>query len=155
TPPTPTELDTYYDIHLSWAAASGSPTYRILRDFNGSGFIYSHDTASTSLIDGNYSFTYTSPADTVTNTLYHATGQTIPIKAYSYNNTDAVYSPTFASNSVTDDNSGRYYSIDWTASNYATSVDKLKFIINTVNGELLTNPTLSYVDTNGSIAYNS
>ncbi len=154
TSPTPVELDTYYDIHASWASVGGGPTYRILRDVAGGGFTTSYDTASTSFIDGNYSFSWVG-AQTITNTLYHATGATRTVKAYSYDNADAIYSIAHADNSVTDNNSGNYYSILWTASNYPSGADKLKLIINTSNGELLTNPTLTYTDTNGSIAYNS
>lgn len=154
-PPTPVEQPTSYEIFVNWTGVGGV-TYRPIRQVNGGGFTTYHDTApgDSGFIDGNYSFSWLS-SPTVTNTLYHATGANIPIKAYSFNNADAIYSSTFASNSVTDDNSGRYYSVLWTSSAYPASADKLKFIINTSNGELLTSPTLTYTDTNGSIAYNS
>lgn len=151
-PPTPVELNTFYNLGVSYASVTGSPTYRVLRQVDGGGYGTAHDFVTTSFVDNDASFAWTGPT-TIANTLYHATGATQAVKAYSYDNADAIYSSGHADNSVTDNNSGNYYSVNWTASNYPSGVDKLKFIINTTNGELLVSPTLSYVDVNQS--YNS
>lgn len=151
-PATPTEMTTYCDIHVSFTG--GTPPFRILRNVNSAGFLTRIDKNATSFIDGNYSESFIGGSvANVANTLYLANGATKTVKAYSYNNADAIYSATHADNSVTDNNSGNYYSVTWTASNYPSGADKLKYIINTSNGALLTSPTLAYLDINQS--YNS
>lgn len=151
-PPTPVEQPLTYDIHVSHASVGGVASYYTERDVNGGGYTTFYDVNATSFIDGNNSFTWSSSPSTV-NTLFLADGSTHTNHAYSYSNSDAVYSPSFGTASVTDDNSGRFYSISWTAPSYPAGADKLKLITDGTYGELLTSPTLTYKDINQS--YNS
>lgn len=151
-PPTPVELSTTYDIHVNYSGATGSPSdYRVLRQFNGGGYNYSSDFSGTSFIDGNYSFSWGGPAS-VTNTLYLATGATQSAGIYGYSSTLGIYSSSAANTSVTDNNSGEYYSVSWTATP-PSGADHLKFIINTSNGELLATGSLPFIDV--ASGYNS